>query len=129
MSPVEGELYLHGVEEKKISATVRRKYFDPTKDELLKFYTFDFYEPRVKYKHRASLLASYFGRLKEHGTQYIDYVATKPMQAEKNMAPFSLHRILKNALQKGYEGLVLKNPESYYYNGDCRRMEQVKIKK
>lgn len=112
---LDGELYAHGVTINKITSWVRRFQEDSAK---LTYVVYDIVDPRMPYAARFAALQLYLepiGRCLWARTE------------RKFLADNVLSGLLKSALDKGYEGLMLRPAYSVYESGK-RSKNLIKVK-
>jgi DNA ligase-1 len=108
---IEGEFYKHGLEFNEISSICRRAQH-PDTDEL-EFHIFDVYSadtPNVGFEHRIEyLIKPAVKRIKLDCVKYIEQV--KQVDREEVELAYA------DALERGYEGWVVKSPNDAYKQG------------
>lgn len=101
---LDGELYCHGMKHPEISGLVRTKKGVPEEARKLQYHIFDMSNFDVEYRERLRVL-SYL--VPEHGS--IRQVAWSTVSTVDG-----IFQGLREYIDQGYEGFVLKNPTSLY---------------
>ena len=100
---LDGELYLHGMKHPEISGLVRTKWGAPEEAKRLQYHIFDIPTLNETYKDRISTLSQ---------MPLGEAVKRLPTDFAGTINDVSL--LLKEYMKQGYEGFVLKDPNSKY---------------
>lgn len=126
---IDGELYLHGKPLQFINGLARTKYYDPNIHECLEFWIFDIVTDKIFYE-REEMLNSYKEQLSEIATRNVDFDIMNYIQFVEHTLIKGYDNILglhKEAVDSGYEGLILRDPDKSYGFG-TRDYRMIKIK-
>ena len=113
---LDGELYIHGKPLSYISGLCRLKELDPKHDEL-KFYCYDIIDESKTFIERLEIIKS----LPVDPLSKLKIVEHHPLSGKDNI--MNKHN---QAIQDGYEGLILRDPLKTYKCGSRDRMFKVK---
>lgn len=113
---LDGELYIHGKPLSYISGLCRLKELDPKHDEL-RFYCYDIVDESKTFIDRLEIIKS----LPIDPLSKLKIVEHYPLSGKENI--MNKHN---QAIQDGYEGLILRDPLKTYKCGSRDRMFKVK---
>lgn len=113
---LDGELYIHGKPLSYISGLCRLKELDPKHDEL-RFYCYDIVDESKTFIDRLEIIKS----LPIDPLSRLKIVEHYPLSGKENI--MNKHN---QAIQDGYEGLILRDPLKTYKCGSRDRMFKVK---
>lgn len=113
---LDGELYIHGKPLSYISGLCRLKELDPKHDEL-RFYCYDIVDESKTFIDRLEIIKS----LPIDPLSKLKIVEHHPFSGKENI--MNKHN---QAIQDGYEGLILRDPLKTYKCGSRDRMFKVK---
>lgn len=116
---LDGELYTHDIPFPELSGIVRQKDCDP---KGIRYHIFDLYstEKQFPFIERNNQLNSF--------TDMFFGQPIHPVQQWMVSSPNEVRKLYKEVLNKGYEGLMLKNPEGKYKCGRTTVRENLMYK-
>lgn len=115
---LDGELYIHGYPLSYISGLVRLKEFCD-KHLALEYWVYDIVDESLPFKERLPLLKPFQHAFTAAHIQYVPHI-----EVTGKLAIMAMHN---EAIQKGYEGLVIRDPNEPYKCG-ARDWRMCKIK-
>jgi DNA ligase-1 len=89
----------------------------------LKYYVFDVIDKKSPYKERVERAKALVSRIKRRFGRTAPLVAAKPIRV-RNQA--HLGQLMNRVLEKGGEGLILRDPASMYVTGRSKKMLKLK---